>query len=274
MKAIVNALFVVVLAVMMVTASALFTAGYTSVLGKKKADSGKGKSSDSGSGDSGGSDSGSSDNRDDSKGPSTETPKSEPEQTKQPEITTGMGIDERTGKTIVPADNNLNPISPPSNTGGNAGICVVGGGPPCNPAEPPVTHIPDKGCAFHPDSPKCAPDPITGKCPPGFSHNVHDNCFPSGKCPPGFGRHDDDESGRCFPINRPIHCPPGFFPRNGVCTKDIFINIHNVIHNSSSGSHSLSSGCYDAIQIAWLSKVQRGQNHEVDQFIDRCLGVR
>ena len=104
MKAIVNVLFVVVLAVMMVTASALFTAGYTSmsVLAKKKADSGKSKSSDSGSGGSDGSDSGSSDNRDDSKGPSTETPKSEPEQTKQPEVTTGMGIDERTGKPIVP----------------------------------------------------------------------------------------------------------------------------------------------------------------------------
>ncbi len=242
MKAIVNVLFVVVLAVMMVTASALFTAGYTSmsVLAKKKADSGKSKSSDNGSGGSDGSDSGSSDNRDDSKGPSTETPKSEPEQTKQPEVTTGMGIDERTGKPTVPAANNPNPISPPSNTGGNAGICVVGGGPPCNPAEPPVTHIPDKGCAFHPDSPKCAPDPITGKCPPGFSHNVHDNCFPSGKCPPGFGRHDGDESGRCFPINRPIHCPPGFFPRNGVCNKDIFIIIHNTIHSSRQRINSWS----------------------------------
>ena len=49
----------------------------------------------------------------------------------------------------------------------------------------------------------------------------------------------------------PIHCPPGFFPKHGVCTKDIFINLHNVIHGSSRGSHGLSSGCFDAIKIAW-----------------------
>ncbi|MGC2428969.1 MAG: hypothetical protein WA421_18190 [Nitrososphaeraceae archaeon] len=53
------------------------------------------------------------------------------------------------------------------------------------------------------------------------------------------------------------------------CTKDIFINILNVIHgSSSSGSHSLSIGCFDAIKIAWLGKVHREQNHEADQFID------
>ena len=62
--------------------------------------------------------------------------------------------------------------------------------------------------------------------------------------------------------------------KHGVCTKDIFINIHNVIHgSSSSGSHSLSIGCFDAIKIAWLGKVHREQNHEADQFIDKCLGV-
>ena len=100
---------------------------------------------------------------------------------------------------------------------------------------------------------------------------MHDNCFPSGPCPSGFGRHDNDESGKCFPT--PIHCPPGFFPKHGVCTKDIFINMHNVIHGSSSSSHSLSGGCFDAIKIAWLGKIERSQNQEVDNFIDKCLGV-
>lgn len=161
-------------------------------------------------------------------------------------------------------------------------------GCPGSPPQTPTTPAPTDKCAFNPDSPNCKPDPVTGKYPPGFSHNVHDNCFPSGPCPSGFGRHDNDKSGKCFRtgnppnfchfsntrvagfphscIPNPIHCPPGFFPKHGVCTKDIFINIHNVIHSSSSGSHSLSSGCYDAIKIAWLSKNREKPEPRSRQF--------
>jgi hypothetical protein len=89
---------------------------------------------------------------------------------------------------------------------------------------------------------KCKPDPITGKCLQQFSRNVHDNWFTSGKC------------------------PPGFFPKHGGCTKDIFINIQNVIHESS-GSHNLSSGCFDTLNVAWLEKIERSQNQEVDNLI-------
>jgi hypothetical protein len=253
MKTATNALFILLMGVMMATASALFTAGgYPSIFAKKGSDLDSGRSDD------GGSDSGSSD------GGGTSG------------ATTGQGMNENPGgsngqsKTEEPAPNPelQKPTSP------DKGICVVGVKSPCNGPEfdhPIKPSNPDQSCAFNPDSPKCKPDPITGKCPPGFSHNVHDNCFPSGKCPSGFGRHDNDESGKCFPT--PIHCPPGFFPKHGVCTKDIFINIHNVIHGSSSGSHSLSSGCFDAIKLAWLGKIERSQNQEVDNFIDKCLGV-
>jgi hypothetical protein len=128
---------------------------------------------------------------------------------------------------------------------------------------------PDQGCAFNPGSPSCKPDKF-GNCPPGFGHNDKGNCFPRGRCPSGVGRHDNDESGKCFPT--PIHCPPGFFVKHGICNKDIFINIHNVIHTVSTGSHSISDSCFNTIKISWFGKVQRGQNKEVDQFIDRCLG--
>lgn len=65
-----------------------------------------------------------------------------------------------------------------------------------------------------------------------------------------------------FPI---IHLPP------------VIIKITKVIHEGSSGGssggsgHSLSKACFDAIKIAWFGKVHRGQNHEVDKFIDNCL---
>jgi hypothetical protein len=117
---------------------------------------------------------------------------------------------------------------------------------------------------------KCKPDPITGKCLQQFSRNVHDNWFSSGKCPPGFGRHDNDERGKCFP--KPIRYPPGFFPKHGGCTKDIFINIQNVIHESS-GSHNLSSGCFDTLNVAWLEKIERSQSQEVDNLIDMMVDI-
>ncbi|MGN6631486.1 MAG: hypothetical protein ACTHKP_04520 [Nitrososphaeraceae archaeon] len=237
--------------------------------GSKSGGSGSGSnsgggSSDKGNGGSSGSGSGSNDNGDKgSEGPSKETPKVEPNTPDQ-----GNTGNEPASPVIQLPPLTTTPTEP-VNPGPPANCMAIGC--PGSPPQTPTTPAPTDKCAFNPDSPNCKPDPITGKCPPGFSHNVHDNCFPSGPCPSGFGRHDNDESGKCFPT--PIHCPPGFFPKHGVCTKDIFINIHNVIHSSSSGSHSLSSGCYDAIKIAWLSKIERSRNQEVDSFIDNCLGV-
>jgi hypothetical protein len=126
---------------------------------------------------------------------------------------------------------------------------------------PIVPATPNKGCAFHPDDPKCKPDNM-GNCPTGFSHNVHGNCFPSGKCPSGFSRHNDDETGKCF-SNHNTHHP----------NHHIVVVVKHSSSSSSSSSHSLSGKCFDEIKIAWLGKIHRGQNHAVDQIIDKCLGI-
>ncbi|HEY7571934.1 MAG TPA: hypothetical protein VH796_11260 [Nitrososphaeraceae archaeon] len=57
--------------------------------------------------------------------------------------------------------------------------------------------VPDKDCAFTPSLDKCKPD-SSGKCPSGFSLNVNSQCIPN-KCPKGFVKHDNDETGKCFP---------------------------------------------------------------------------
>jgi hypothetical protein len=60
---------------------------------------------------------------------------------------------------------------------------------------------PDNSCLFHPEQMKCKPDPITGKCPKGFSMNVYEHCFPKIPCPKGFENHDEDETGTCYPVH-------------------------------------------------------------------------
>ena len=245
MKKATNVLFVLAMGIMMVTASALFTAGYPSVLAKKSSDS------------SSGSRSGSSGSANDGSGNGKSNPEPSPPK------------DDQNGKTTVdnpPVTTESGTPSPQSNTGGEVGACVVGIGSPCNdqpaghPNKPNIPH-PDKDCAFDPDIlAKCKPDG-NGQCPPGFSHNAHDNCFPNGKCPPGFSRQDEDESGKCFPVKQG---PPN----------QIIVILKTIHSSSSSGSNSLSNGCFDAIKIAWLGKVHRGQNQEVDSFIDKCLGVK
>jgi hypothetical protein len=63
---------------------------------------------------------------------------------------------------------------------------------------------PDDSCLFHPEQMACKPDQITGKGPPGFSMNVNQHCYPNKPCPNGFERHEDDETGACYPIHKPI----------------------------------------------------------------------
>jgi len=62
---------------------------------------------------------------------------------------------------------------------------------------------PDNSCLFHPEQMKCEPDPITGKCPKGFSMNVYEHCFPKMHCPEGFENHNEDETGTCYPVLKP-----------------------------------------------------------------------
>jgi hypothetical protein len=271
MKTATNVLFVLAMGVMMVTTSALFTAGYPSIYAKKSSDSG---SDNSGSGNGGSA--------------SNDNGEQEHEQTKINDPPTDAG-----------KEGNLDDKKPlPQQPPPDASTCVVGGGPPCNPEQQPQQPTPptngegpDQDCLFNPSLPKCKSD--KGKCPDGFFQNEDGNCFPKhDKCPSGFHSHENDETGRCIPDS--TRCEPGFirnpdFPtcssKDSVCRDhpqltecgviNINIIIKNIIHKSGSSGHSSSSSiskdCYDAIKIAWLGKIHRGQNPEVDSFIDKCI---
>jgi hypothetical protein len=58
--------------------------------------------------------------------------------------------------------------------------------------------FPDNDCLFDPSLPKCSP--IDGKCPAGFLMNEDEQCFPDKPCPAGFTKHDEDETGACYPV--------------------------------------------------------------------------
>jgi hypothetical protein len=42
---------------------------------------------------------------------------------------------------------------------------------------------------------------VNGKCPSGFNLNVDSQCIPN-KCPKHFVRHDNDETGTCYPRHK------------------------------------------------------------------------
>ena len=117
---------------------------------------------------------------------------------------------------------------------------------------------PDRSCTFFPEQEKCKPDPVTHQCPPGFSLNEGEHCFPSGKCPDGFGKADDDETGSCIPKNSHIilicppdvspnnskhcvdHCPRGTHPNHSICVqnkviikKKVIVVVHEHITNNN-----------------------------------------
>ena len=117
----------------------------------------------------------------------------------------------------------------------------------------------DRICKEHPDAKGCKND--DGKPIPCYRHGILDS-----------GGHDY----RCHYPGPPFH-PCGFHGFqfiHGKCIKNIFINVHTHTSGGGSGSNNLSDECYDAIKIAWLGKVQRGDSHEVDYFIDNCLDIK
>jgi len=143
------------------------------------------------------------------------------------------------------------------------GRCI----PDSTPCEPGFIRDPDfptcsnkeSVCKKHPDAKGCKND--DGKPIPCNRHVIL-----------GSGGHDN----RCHYPGPPFH-PCGFHGFqfiNGKCIKNIFINVHTRTSGGSSGSNNLSDECYDAIKIAWLGKVQRGDSHEVDDFIDNCLDIK
>ena len=81
---------------------------------------------------------------------------------------------------------------------------------------------PDDDCLFNPNLSKCKANCDENnfcQCPQGFSMNEDDNCFPNKKCPQGYERHNEDETGKCFPIS----CPSGqhFDAKVNKCVPDI-----------------------------------------------------
>ena len=56
--------------------------------------------------------------------------------------------------------------------------------------------------------------------------------------------------------------------------KGITITVHYTGSSGSSGSsYGMSDSCYNEIKLAWIGKIQRGQNSEVDSIIDKCMGL-
>jgi hypothetical protein len=150
-------------------------------------------------------------------------------------------------------DNNKNPPSDNNNDNPSTGDNNIN--PPSdgqtNPSPPPTDdkkkNPGDHNCLDTPD--KCPPLPIV--CPPGTHKSGH----------------------KCV-----INCPPGFKPKHGVCNKDIFITVHqkvqSVTNSVNTGSVSMTKACFDTIALAWNTGVKKGQDPLIDNFINKCLGVK
>ena len=63
---------------------------------------------------------------------------------------------------------------------------------------------PDDDCLFNPSLNKCKA--IDGSCPSGFGMNENGQCFPDKPCPKGFERHNEDETGTCYPVKVQVDC--------------------------------------------------------------------
>ena len=107
-------------------------------------------------------------------------------------------------------------------------------------------------------------------------HNPDSNIIPNPSPPSTTTPNNNEPIIKCHG-----HCPhPPKPPTNNV---NIFITIKTIIHKAGSNGHGssnsnthytgLSQACTQAIGIAWMSKIQRGQDAEVDSFISKCLGV-
>jgi hypothetical protein len=98
-------------------------------------------------------------------------------------------------KPVPPVDCVVNPTDPscPPSKPVPPVDCVVN---PTDPSCPPPA--PDDSCLFHPEQKICGPDQ-SGNCPPGFLLNGKGQCIPDKECPAGFEKHDNDETGACYP---------------------------------------------------------------------------
>ena len=226
---------VIVIGLLLVT-SVLSTGALT--IAKKKSDGGGGSSSDSGSSsssDSGssGSSSGSSDSGGSSGGGSSSS----------------GGDTDKGSSGSNPAEDNADKQATPNNPDPDHDNDNDLKGPPS-----PGTG----GTGIHP------PNPIVPGSPPSFifdHHNPPKPCF-GPHCPHPQPPHDHNP------------CGPGFSFNHGKCEKRITITVHYTGSSGSSGSsYGMSDSCYNEIKLAWIGKIQRGQNSEVDSIIDKCMGL-
>lgn len=127
---------------------------------------------------------------------------------------------------------------------------------------------------------RCISDRVP--CQPGY---LRDPGFPTCSSKSFVCKEHPEISG-CKEGEKPQVCPIGFrLEANGhTCFKIVnHRTIHVPSHSSSSGSssssntnsgnHNLSAKCFDQIRIAWLAKIQRGDNKAVDNIIDPCLNI-
>jgi hypothetical protein len=131
------------------------------------------------------------------------------------------------------------------------------------------------GDTDHPNNPPGPPSgPPGNPGPPGFIGQpglpgiIPPHITPSHPCP---------KSNPFCHTPQPAPCPRGYHHNGRICERDIVINVHTHYTGGSSGSgsngHYLSDTCYTTIKTAWLGKVTRGDNSEVDNTIDNCMGI-
>lgn len=193
--------------------------------------------------------------------PSSEDSGSEPANEPEPET------EPEPEPEVTPKEPEPEPEPQPKDNTCMGGPPGIDGCPPVAEVPPAEDEgVPDDDCLFHPNLPKCASD--NGVCPEGFFQNEDANCVPEhpNGCPEGFHSHEDDETGQCIPNDVPCEsgyvlitenkpsclkkeyacseypdaevcksdppCEPGFYLKDDVCHKDIFIFIKKIIKDT------------------------------------------
>lgn len=121
---------------------------------------------------------------------------------------------------------------------------------------------------------------LSGDCPKPNFRNGENPIVPTNPNQPHCMIPEGCPSPNHPPIHFPpfVHCGHGFSVDHGRCERTVIVNIiHHSSGSSGSGSsgssHSLSAKCFDSIKIAWVGKIHRGENHDVDKIIDDCLNL-
>jgi|SRR5215831_17530859 len=123
------------------------------------------------------------------------------------------------------------------------------------------------------------PEPINDPLHPGkddtkdISDIPGENCNDKGQCATGI-----DKPKPIPPCRFDCPRPPPPPPKPG-CDSIICITIVKIIHGGSGSHHSSNSGsmsqlCYSVMHMVWNSHMQKGQNNEIDNYVNNCLGAK